>query len=59
MTPPNVARFMASLFPRASLDTCRLLDAGAGFGSDAPSHLIHFNGERFLGPYVLEPGDAK
>ena len=27
--------------------------------ADAPSHLIHFNGERFLGPYVLEPGDAK
>ena len=20
--------------------------------ADAPSHLIHFNGERFLGPYV-------
>jgi hypothetical protein len=20
--------------------------------SDAPSHLIHFNGERFLGPYA-------
>ena len=24
--------------------------------ADAPSHLIHFDGERFLGPY--EPGDA-
>ena len=23
--------------------------------ADAPSHLIHFDGERFLGPY--EPGD--
>jgi adenine-specific DNA-methyltransferase len=21
--------------------------------ADAPSHLIHFNGERFLGPYAL------
>jgi hypothetical protein len=21
--------------------------------ADAPSHLIHFNGERFLGPYVM------
>jgi len=23
--------------------------------ADAPSHLIHFNGERFLGPYSLGP----
>jgi len=23
--------------------------------ADAPSHLIHFNGERFLGPYSLVP----
>jgi hypothetical protein len=23
--------------------------------ADAPSHLIHFNGERFLGPYALVP----
>ena len=22
--------------------------------ADAPSHLIHFNGERFLGPYPAE-----
>ena len=22
--------------------------------ADAPSHLIHFNGERFLGPYEKE-----
>jgi len=22
--------------------------------ADAPSHLIHFNGERFLGPYTVE-----
>lgn len=21
--------------------------------ADAPSHLIHFNGERFLGPYIM------
>jgi hypothetical protein len=26
--------------------------------ADAPSHLIHFNGERFLGPYALPPSPA-
>jgi len=26
--------------------------------ADAPSHLIHFNGERFLGPYSLMPDSA-
>jgi adenine-specific DNA-methyltransferase len=33
MTPSPVARFMASLFPPATLQTCRLLDAGAGVGA--------------------------
>jgi len=33
MTPAPVARFMASLFPPATLQTCRLLDAGAGVGA--------------------------
>ncbi len=33
MTPAAVARFMASLFPPSTLQTCRLLDAGAGVGS--------------------------
>jgi adenine-specific DNA-methyltransferase len=33
MTPPTVARFMASLFPPCTLQTCRLLDAGAGLGA--------------------------
>lgn len=33
MTPSSVARFMASLFPPSSLQTCRLLDAGAGVGA--------------------------
>jgi adenine-specific DNA-methyltransferase len=33
MTPSNVARFMASLFPRGTADACRLLDAGAGMGA--------------------------
>jgi hypothetical protein len=30
MTPPTVARFMVSLFPATTLQTCLLLDAGAG-----------------------------
>lgn len=33
MTPSSVARFMASLFPPSTLETCRLLDAGAGVGA--------------------------
>ena len=33
MTPSTVARFMASLFPASTLQTCRLLDAGAGLGA--------------------------
>jgi len=33
MTPSPVARFMASLFPPTTLQTCRLLDAGAGIGA--------------------------
>ncbi len=33
MTPSGVARFMASLFPPSTLQTCRLLDAGAGVGA--------------------------
>jgi adenine-specific DNA-methyltransferase len=33
MTPSAVAEFMASLFPGATLQTCHLLDAGAGVGA--------------------------
>ena len=33
MTPASVARFMADMFPPSALQTCRLLDAGAGVGS--------------------------
>jgi len=33
MTPASVARFMASLFPQSTLETCVLLDAGAGVGA--------------------------
>lgn len=33
LTPANVARFMASLFPASILRNCRLLDAGAGVGA--------------------------
>lgn len=33
MTPSSVARFMAGLFPPSTLQTCHLLDAGAGVGA--------------------------
>ncbi|MGH7838554.1 MAG: Eco57I restriction-modification methylase domain-containing protein, partial [Candidatus Binataceae bacterium] len=33
MTPAPVARFMAALFPTTTMQTCYLLDAGAGVGT--------------------------
>ncbi|MCA3450791.1 MAG: Eco57I restriction-modification methylase domain-containing protein [Rhodobacter sp.] len=33
MTPSSVARFMANMFPPSTLQTCHLLDAGAGLGA--------------------------
>ena len=39
LTPSSVARYMASLFPASSLETARLLDAGAGIGSLAAAFL--------------------
>jgi len=33
MTPSSVARFMAGMFPPSPLETCRLLDPGAGVGA--------------------------
>lgn len=33
MTPMSVAKFMANMFPSSNLDTCSLLDAGAGVGA--------------------------
>ncbi len=33
MTSQSIADFMASLFPPSAVDTCRLLDAGAGRGA--------------------------
>lgn len=33
MTPSSVARFMAGMFPPITLQTCHLLDAGAGVGA--------------------------
>lgn len=33
MTPSSVVRFMASLLPPSTLQTCRLLDARAGVGA--------------------------
>ena len=33
MTPSSVARFMAGMFPPSTLQTCRLLDPGAGVGA--------------------------
>ena len=39
LTPSSVAHFMASLFPASSVETARLLDAGAGVGSLSGSFL--------------------
>src|SRR5580658_3508 len=42
MTPGPVAKFMASLFPDAEQQTCRLLDAGAGVGALSCAFLEHW-----------------
>ena len=42
MTPATVARFMASLFSPSTLQTARLLDAGAGIGSLSVAFLDRF-----------------
>ncbi len=43
MTRPAVARFMASLFSPSTIQTCRLLDAGAGVGSLSCAFLDRWN----------------
>lgn len=50
MTPSSVARFMAAMFPSSELETCHLLDAGAGVGALSCAFLdrwkaggFHFN----------------
>lgn len=42
MTPPGVARFIASLFPNAGKSACRLLDAGAGMGALSAAFLERY-----------------
>ncbi len=42
MTPATVSRFMASLFSPSTLQTARLLDAGAGIGSLSVAFLDRF-----------------
>ena len=42
MTPATVARFMASLFSPSTLQSARLLDAGAGIGSLSGAFLDRF-----------------
>ena len=49
MTNAKVASFMASLFANIK-GKINLLDAGAAVGS-LTAAFVHFNGERFLGPY--------
>jgi tRNA1(Val) A37 N6-methylase TrmN6 len=44
MTPSTVARFMASLFPATDLQSCRLLDPGAGFGALSAAFLDRWAG---------------
>lgn len=46
-TPVRIARFMAELFPQASIDTCHLLDAGAGVGSLSDAFLHKWFGGGF------------
>lgn len=47
MTPSSVARFMAAMFPPSTLQTCRLLDAGAGVGALSCAFLDRWLGGDF------------
>ncbi len=47
MTPSSIADFMASLFDFRNLDSCRLLDAGAGIGSLSIAFLENLRKEDF------------
>jgi adenine-specific DNA-methyltransferase len=47
MTPAGVARFMASLFSDRTLQTCRLLDPGAGIGALSCAFLDRLTTGRF------------
>jgi ribosomal protein L11 methylase PrmA len=59
-TSLTTARFMASLFTLPKKKELNILDAGAGSGilsialleriAEMPDHMIHLNGDRFLGP---------
>ena len=71
MTPEPIAAFMAGLFdgpmpgrvyvtafPSRSVMTRyvgKIAWETEVWLADAPSHLIHFNGDRFLGPYPAGP----
>ncbi len=47
MTPPAIARFMASLFPPDASAVCRLLDPGAGIGNLVSAFLDRWADGRF------------
>lgn len=47
MTPASIARFMASLFPASTLQTSRLLDAGAGMGALTAAFLERWAADGF------------
>ncbi len=49
MTPAPVARFMASLFPPSTLETCALLDPGAGVGALSCAFLDRWAGGNGFG----------
>jgi adenine-specific DNA-methyltransferase len=57
----TVGLVYVTAFPSRSAMTCYLGELAwetEGWIADAPSHLIHFDGERFLGPYALPPRPA-
>ena len=47
MTPSSIARFMASLFPPSNIQTCHLLDAGAGVGALSCAFLDRWVADEF------------
>ncbi|KRF31506.1 hypothetical protein [Yonghaparkia sp. Soil809] len=67
-TPYQAALIIARLPRMPQADTIRVLDPGAGSGMlaaalvdrlraerpDVPTHMIHLDGDKFLGPHAVE-----
>ena len=57
MTPPDLAFFIAKMFPPSDVRVCRLLDAGAGMGALSTAFLSQFGKSREIDITAYEIDD--